>query len=194
LWDAVAKRLGIAYRLDPMAFKDVIPALVQKRIDVALAGMTVNSTREKQIDFSVPYYISSLAVLVRADATDIDGVGDLDDKIVATKQGTSSAVFVKNIQTRSFKLYGAIEEAYAALEKGTVDAVIFDEPAIEAYVRSKGAGRAKIVEGSYHRQYYGFGFQPNSPWRKKINITLLRLMEEGYYDILFRKWFGYVPQ
>lgn len=194
LWDALAKRLGIAYRLEPMAFKDLIPALVQKRIDAALAGMTLNSKREEQIDFSVPYYTSSLNLLVRADEAGIEDIGDLVDKIVATKLDSSSVVFVKNIQTRAFKLYPAIEEAYAALENGKVDAVIFDEPAVDAYARSKGAGRVKIVGGSYHRQFYGIGFQPNSIWREKINIALLQLMEEGYYDIVFRKWFGYVPQ
>ena len=41
LWDAIAKELGLAYELKPMNFDALIPALIEKKIDVALAGRHV---------------------------------------------------------------------------------------------------------------------------------------------------------
>jgi glutamine transport system substrate-binding protein len=194
LWDSVAKRLKLNYKLVRMEFKDLIPALVNKKIDVALAGITMLSQREKKIDFSFPYFESDLRILVRAGDKDISDIGDLDNKVVATKQGTTSAKFVKNIQTEKVRLFRTIDEAYRALQKDQVDAVIFDSPSILNYVHTDGKDIAKIVGRSHQRQYYGIALQQGSDLREMVSIEILKIMEEGYYDIIFRKWFGYVPQ
>jgi glutamine transport system substrate-binding protein len=194
LWESIAKRLKLDYKLERMAFKDLIPALVNKKIDVALAGITIISQREKQIDFSFPYYESGLRILVRAGDNQISDIGDLDQKVVATKQGTTSAKFVNNIQTGQVRLFRTIDEAYRALQKGRVDAVIFDSPSILNYIHADGKDIAKIVGRSHQRQYYGIAFQQGSDLREKVSIEILKYIEEGYYDIVFRKWFGYVPQ
>ena len=41
LWDAIASDLGVEYRLQPMDFNGIIPALQTKQVDVALAGITI---------------------------------------------------------------------------------------------------------------------------------------------------------
>jgi glutamine transport system substrate-binding protein len=194
LWDSIAKRLKLNYKLVRMEFKDLIPALVNKKIDVALAGITIISQREKQIDFSFPYFESDLRILVRAGDNQISDIGDLDKKVVAAKQGTTSAKFVKNIQTEQVRLFRTIDEAYRALQKGRADAVIFDSPSILNYIHTDGKDIAKIVGRSHQRQYYGIALQQGSDLREKVSIEILKFMEEGYYDIFFRKWFGYVPQ
>jgi len=165
-----------------------------KKIDVALAGITIMSQREKQIDFSFPYFESELRILVRAADNEISDIGDLDKKVVATKQATTSAKFVKNIQTEQVSLFRTIDEAYRALQQGQVDAVIFDSPSILNYINTDGKDIAKIVGRSHQSQYYGIALQQGSDLREKVSIEILKIMEEGYYDIFFRKWFGYVPQ
>jgi glutamine transport system substrate-binding protein len=194
LWDVIAKKLKLKYKLVRMEFKDLIPALVNKQIDVALAGITIISQREKKIDFSFPYFESDLRILVRASDDEISDIGDLDKKVVATKQGTTSAKFVKNIQTERVSLFQTIDEAYRSLQKSRADAVIFDSPSILNYIHTDGKDIAKIVGRSHQRQYYGIALQRGSDLRENVSIEILKLMEEGYYDIIFRKWFGYVPQ
>ena len=94
LWESIAKRLKLNYKLERMEFKDLIPALVDKKIDVALAGITIISQREKQVDFSFPYFESDLRILVRAGDNEIADIGDLDKKVVATKQGKNNRFFL----------------------------------------------------------------------------------------------------
>ena len=194
LWRTVAQRLGLEYRLIRMNFKSLLPAVSQKKIDVALGGITINAEREQMVDFSYPTFHSSLRLLVRASDASIADIGDLVDKVVGTKQDTTSEAFVTNIQTRSVRLFPTIKEAYQALHKRKVDAILFDSPAIADYIQSDGRYIAKTVGRIHQRQSYGIALQKESELRKKVNVEILKLMEEGRFDILFRKWFGYVPQ
>ena len=56
LWRTIAERQGFAYRLIRMEFTSLVPALAEKKIDVALGGITINTEREQAIDFSYPYF------------------------------------------------------------------------------------------------------------------------------------------
>ncbi|WP_449241800.1 transporter substrate-binding domain-containing protein, partial [Desulfovibrio sp.] len=56
LWDAIAKKIGAEYDLQPMDFNGIIPGLQSGQIDVGIAGMTIKPERAKVVDFSDPYY------------------------------------------------------------------------------------------------------------------------------------------
>ena len=100
LWDAIAKDLGLKYKLQPMDFSGLIPALQTGNIDAAIAGMTVKSKREEVVDFSYPYYDAGLLLMVRKDNKNINSIEDLSNKIVATKLGTTSADFIRLVSSR----------------------------------------------------------------------------------------------
>jgi len=55
MWDAIAKELGLRYKLQPMDFNGILPGLQTRNIDVAIAGITMRADRAKVIDFSDPY-------------------------------------------------------------------------------------------------------------------------------------------
>ena len=156
--------------------------------------MTISSGRERVIDFSFPYFESGLRVMVRADNAEIGDIGDLDDKVVATKHGTTAAKFVKNIQTREAKYFRTIDEAYAALLEKKADAVVFDEPNLLHFVKYESKDKTQIVGRRYQTQAYGIALPPGSPLREPVTIALLKFIEDGQFYILFRQWFGYVPQ
>lgn len=193
IWEAVAADLKLGYTLKPMDFYQLIPALTKGEIDVAIAGMTITSEREKVIDFSYPYFDSSLIIMVRAERSDIYGIGALTDKVIATKEGTTSADFALNIQHKDMKLFPNIDQAYKALLNGSADAVIYDAPTLLYFIRNEGKGKFKSVGNTYKRQSYGIAFPQGSPLREKVSIAILNLIEDGRYEIISRKWFGAVP-
>lgn len=194
LWDAIAKDLGLEYKLQPMDFNGLIPALQSANIDVAIAGMTIKSEREKVVDFAFPYYDSGLLLMVRADEKDIAGVEDLADKVVATKLGTTSADYAKGIKTKDISLFPNIDGAYMELGTGGADAVIFDKPAILYYIKTTGKDAVKTVGPLYEGQPYGIAFPQGSDLREKVSITILKFMEDGTYDKIYKKWFGEAPK
>jgi glutamine transport system substrate-binding protein len=194
LWDAIAKDLGLEYKLQPMDFNGLIPALQSGNIDAAIAGMTVKSKREEVVDFSYPYYDAGLLLMVRADEKNINGVEDLVDKVIATKLGTTSADFAKTLKNKEVKLFPNIDGAYMELRGKGADAVIFDSPAILYYIKTEGQGAVKTVGPLYQGQSYGIAFPQGSELREKVTIAILKFMEDGTYAKLYKKWFGTEPK
>ena len=190
LWDAIAKDLGLKYKLQPMDFSGLIPALQTGNIDVAIAGMTVKSKREEVVDFAYPYYDAGLLLMVRVGTKNINSIEDLSDKVVATKLGTTSADFAKTFKTKDVKLFPNIDGAYMELRAGGADAVIFDSPAILYYIKTAGQGAVQTVGPLYEGQSYGIAFPQGSDLREKVTITILKFMEDGTYKKLYKKWFG----
>ncbi|ACV68381.1 glutamine ABC transporter substrate-binding protein GlnH [Desulfohalobium retbaense] len=195
IWDTIAQDLGLDYKLQPMDFNGIIPALQTGNVDAAIAAITIKSTREEVVDFSHPYYDAGLRVIVSADNNSIKGLSDLDDKIVATKIGTTSADYAReNMDAKDVKLFPNIDAAYMELRTGGADAVLFDAPAVMYYANTAGKGAVKVVGPLYQGQSYGIAFPQGSDLREKVNIALLKMIESGEYAEIYEKWFGSKPQ
>ena len=194
LWDAIAKDLGLDYKWQTMDFNGIIPALQSRSIDAAIAGITVKSEREKVVDFSYPYYDAGLIILVQADNDNISSIEDFEDKVVATKLGTTSADFLKTVPTKDVKLLPNTDNLFMELLSGGADAVFFDSPPLLYYAQNQGKGKVKTVGPLYQGQSYGIAFPQGSELREKVTITLLKFMEDGTYDELYKKWFGTAPK
>jgi glutamine transport system substrate-binding protein len=194
LWAAIAKDLGLEYTLQPMDFNGLIPALQSGNIDAAIAGMTIKSKREEVVDFAYPYYDAGLLLMVRSDDKTINGIEDLADKVVATKLGTTSADFAKTFKNKEVKLFPNIDGAYMELRGKGADAVLFDSPAILYYIKTEGKEAVKTVGPLYQGQSYGIAFPQGSELREKVTISILKLMEDGTYAKLYKKWFGTEPK
>jgi len=196
LWDMIAKDNGWDYKLQPMDFNGLIPGLQTGNLDVAIAGMTIKSEREKVVDFAYPYYDAGLKMLVRADNDDIKSVEDLKGKKVGSKLATTSADFLKKhgITGDNLKLFPNTDGMYMELMSGGVDAVLFDSPNVMYFARTAGKGKVKTVGPLYEGQSYGIALTQGSELREAVSISILKFMENGQYDELYKKWFGEKPQ
>lgn len=61
----VANKLGLKLEVYAMEFDSLITAVNAGTIDAIVAGMSPTEERKKEIDFSTPYYISNLVVIVK---------------------------------------------------------------------------------------------------------------------------------
>ena len=195
LFEAIAKDMGMSIKWQVMDFNGIIPALQTKSLDAAIAGITIKSDREKVVDFSYPYYRSGLVMLVGANTSDIKTIDDLAGKRVATKLGTTSEDFLKkNVKTKELKLLPNTDNLFMELVTGGVDAVFFDAPPLLYYAQNQGKGKVKAVGPLYQGQTYGIAFPQGSALRDKVDISLLKFMEDGTYNKLYEKWFGTAPK
>ena len=116
LWAEIAKDLGWKYKVQPMDFSGLIPALQTQNIDVALSGMTIKEERRKAIDFSDPYYDSGLAAMVQSGNTSIRSIDDLNGKVIAAKTGTATIDWIKaHLKPKEIRQFPNIDQAYLAL-------------------------------------------------------------------------------
>ncbi len=306
LWDAIAKKLGLDYQIYGVETIDKLLEQVKtEQANIAIAGITITAEREREIDFSYPYYESGLQILVPTRQTslsqtmwgrilavltsvqlyrgigifvlillvaahiiwliehknnpefagsywrgiwdafwwatvtvttvgygdktprnmtgrifglfwmcagyfifayftatvttgftidelnaNIQGVEDLRGKKIATVVGTTSDQYLRE-ENINFRGYKTMEEACLALKDQKVDAIVYDAPALKYYAAQEGAGKVKVVGKLFELQDYGIALPLNSPYRKDINSALLQLMENGTYQEISNKWFGF---
>jgi polar amino acid transport system substrate-binding protein len=64
LWEAVAGELGLAYEYVEAPLDEIIGKLNRGELDLALGELGVSSEREKMVDFTQPYLVTTAAVAV----------------------------------------------------------------------------------------------------------------------------------
>jgi polar amino acid transport system substrate-binding protein len=61
----IASDAGANLEVVDMAFDSLIPALASGAIDFIAAGMSVTEERQKNVDFSLPYFESEQVIIIR---------------------------------------------------------------------------------------------------------------------------------
>jgi len=119
----------------------------------------------------------------------IDGPRDLFGKQVATVEKSTAADYLAGQGIPVIKV-ATVDQAYLLLESGKVDAIVYDAPVLQHHASKTGKGRVKVVGLLFLEQNYGIALQVQSPYREKINIALLKLIESGAYQEIVDQWFG----
>lgn len=196
LINAVAEEAGFEIELETTNFDGIIPGLQTGQFDIAIAGISITEERKEKIDYSDPYYESGLAMGVRSDNTDINGIEDLAGKTIATRLGSTSAAYIKeNIEGATPNEYDQLDQAYMAVENGSADAILYDAPNVHYYINTTGDGTLKVVGDLYQAEDYGIAItKGNEALVEAINEALATLRENGTYDEIYEKWFGTTPE
>ena len=193
LWKEVAKDAKLDYKLQPMDFNGILPALQTRNVDVALAGITIKDERKKIVDFSDGYYDSGFLLMVPAAST-IKSADDLKGKSLAIKTGTSAADYAKaHFAGTGLRQFPNIDNAYLELATGRVDAAMHDTPNVLYYINTVGKGRVKAVGQQMMAHQYGIAFPKGSPLVAKVNAALAKIKADGRYAAIYKKWFGTEP-
>ncbi len=119
----------------------------------------------------------------------INSPADLVGRLVGTASGTTTVRFLEKQGVRVAE-YQDIKGAYHALERGELDAVVYDWPNLVHYAKRHGRGKVRVVGEVFEKQSYGIALRNGSPYRERINQALLSLKEKGVYQELYNSWFA----
>lgn len=193
LWTEIAREMGREFKLQPMDFNGILPALQTGQVDVALAGITITEERKAAIDFSDGYYDSGFMLMVPTDS-ELTGTDGLAGKTVAMKTGTSANEWAKdNLPDTELRLFPNIDNAYLELQSGRVDAAMHDTPNVLYYIKQNGGGKVKAVGEQQMAHQYGIGFPKDSELVPEVNEALATIKQDGRYQEIYEKWFGAAP-
>jgi polar amino acid transport system substrate-binding protein len=120
--------------------------------------------------------------------SNIKGPDDLPGKRIATITGSTSANYLRESNITAVT-YPQINQAFQALEREQVDAVVYDAPILMYYAAHEGKGKAKVVGSIFEKESYGIALPTGSPLRKEINQALLSLQENDTYEEIYDRWF-----
>jgi len=121
--------------------------------------------------------------------SNINGPQDLKGRRVAVVGGTTSFQFMKK-EHADLDVFERVEDAFDALLKGEVEAVVYDAPNLLYYAMGEGKGKVTVVGKIFQPQDYGLAVPQGSPLREKINRAILKLIESGELEQIKKNWFG----
>ncbi len=104
---------------------DRIPAVLEDRADLAIAGLTITPERMRLVSFSLPYYLDGAGFLVR-DA-EFTRLQQLQRQRVGLLQGSSLVPSVRHILPQAELIpLATYQEGFTQLSRGQVDAFAGD--------------------------------------------------------------------
>ncbi|WP_034601422.1 amino acid ABC transporter substrate-binding protein [Clostridiisalibacter paucivorans] len=191
---AVAEKMGVDVKFQPVEWDGVVLSLKKGDIDVIWNGLTVTEEREENIDFSDAYLANRQAIIVGRDS-EIKDRSDLKDKIVGIQMGSSSekALASDDELTNSLKevrKYSNNVEALLDLKAGRLEAVIVDE-IVGRYYTAKKQDEYKILEDYLAEESYAVGVrEEDDSFTEELNKILKEIKEDGTGKTISEKWFG----
>lgn len=189
----VAKRLGLEYKAQPIAWDSKDMELESGNIDCIWNGFTMTG-REDDYTWTEPY-MANQQVFVVANDSDINSQADLAGKIVEFQADSSAEAALKEAPelTATFKellTTADYNTAFMDLEQGAVDAIAMDVIVAGYQIQQRNAD-FKILDDSLSEEEYGVGFKKgNTELRDKVQSTLEEMAEDGTLQEVSEKWFS----
>ena len=189
----VAKRLGLEYKAQPIAWDSKDMELESGNIDCIWNGFTMTG-REDDYTWTEPY-MANQQVFVVANDSDINSQADLAGKIVEVQADSSAEAALKEAPelTATFKellTTADYNTAFMDLEQGAVDAIAMDVIVAGYQIQQRNAD-FKILDDSLSEEEYGVGFKKgNTELRDKVQGALDEMAADGTMAEISEKWFG----
>jgi ABC-type amino acid transport substrate-binding protein len=167
-----------------------IPLLTSGKVDLIAATLTITEERKRQVDFSIPYFISGQMILVHGDSR-IAKHQDLVGKKVATIKGSTGDLAIAKLVPAAERIkFERNFEALQALKERRVEAFVQDYILIYNLLQKNPGLRIAGLQ-PFTREQYGLAVRRgDQEWLDFINATLTKLKEMGEYDKLLVRWFG----
>ena len=191
MWDAIAKKAGLEYVLEPMDFDAVISAVAANPNTIGLSGISITDERKLTVDFSEGYINAGLVVVVKADSG-YETAEQLKGKLIGVQLGTTSDFAAEEITgMENVAQYKTFLNAVMDLQGNKLDAVIIDKPVGQAILASLNDPSLVIVDMGLQADWYGIEVNKQNPeLLEKINAALAELEAEGFFEQLAVKYFS----
>ena len=188
-----AKRLGLTYKAQPIAWDSKDMELDSGSIDCIWNGFTITG-REDDYTWSEPYMDNSIVFVVRNDSG-IKSQADLAGKIVEVQMDSSGEKALDDAADlkASFKQVLTTPDyntAFMDLEQGSVDAICMDI-VVASYQITQRKAPMTILDDALSSEQYAVGFKKgNTELRDKVNKALDEMAADGTMAKTSEKWFG----
>ncbi len=206
----LAMGLGVKLQIVvPDSFSDLIPMVQDDKVDIVMAGMTINFKRAKKVDFTSPYYDTGLSIMLNkgmGGPLGLTGVksyemmmntlrarGQEQNLIIAVTKGKSPArsvpLYFPKAQVKEFPTN---EEAANAVAEGKAHIMVHDEIFLKMWVadhKDKALYKLEVFPKPFKPDYYGFAVKRgNRDFVNMLNIFIRELYVEGYFKQIMQQY------
>src|SRR5438876_3522404 len=192
--------LGIKCTFTDLDLAGVLGALLTRKTDLVISGITITQDRAKRFDFSIPYSEAGAAILVRADETRLRGPDDLSGKVIGTQIGSSSQKAAEAFEAQlkaqgkpgyaELKTFERFPTAHQDLLSKRLDAVVQGRPPLKVLIKER-PNLFKILAGLGPKAYYGAVVRKaDTALLEYVNGQIRKFKQDGTLKALQEKWLG----
>lgn len=188
---AIAEQLGLECVYTNLDFDGIVPAIAAGgQADAGLSGISITPEREKQVNFSEPYYIDNQAVAVPSSSTDVteDNAAEVlntAEMTIAVQSGSTGADFAAenfpNAEQLAFPLF---TDAFAAVAAGQADAVCGNLAVVEQMLAGAYTDLHVVLTSATGEEYAIAVNKDNPELLNAINDAITTLKDDGTIDEL----------
>lgn len=198
LVEAVRKKTGV--KEVPVSYIAVtsdtrVDAIAQGRADLECGSTTNNAERRQKVAFTIPHFITSSRLLVRANST-VTKMEDLAGKKLVSTTGSSPLKAARDANAERLMGITIIEapdhaRAVEMVEKGEADAFAMDEVLLYSLAASRPDPKAlKVVGRALSVEALAIMLPKNdAAFKKVVDEEMRRLISSREINTLYDRWF-----
>ncbi|WP_162906585.1 transporter substrate-binding domain-containing protein [Algihabitans albus] len=174
-------------------WNSIIDGLVENRYDAIVASMSVTEERKSRVAFTDKYYSTPMRFVAKRDS--FVGKTEVKGRAVGAQAETTSFDYLKDGYPFGQGLYAfeTMEEAYAALLTGEVEAVLTDSLVAWDFLKSEpGQAFSFVGDPIYTDTEIAIAVRKgDEDLRQSINRAITLLIINGTYQEINQKYFPF---
>ena len=193
----LAKALGREADFFELSWDRLIPALMEKKIDIVMSGMTITEARKARVNFTDPYIKIGQVALMRAeDASQYDSLASIRESFatIGVVKGTTGEAFVRKNFPKAANIisFQKANEASNLLIHRRIDLFVHDAPSI-AWLVSENEGVLKGFWEPFNEEYLGWAVnREDQDLLMKANSILSDWRKDGTLKKVLTQWLPYL--
>ena len=190
----ISEIMDLDIRISLGPWEEVRSDLEAGKIDL-VTGMYKTNTRDQQIDFSIPHFMTSIGVFIRKDST-IRSIDDLEDRRILVQSGdVGHDYLVENGIGEEIVTVKEWDSLLPALLNDEGDCAVMGMVQGMKILQEKGYKKIRVLSHPLLQRPYCIAVQEgNAQLLALINEGLNLLKISGEYDKIYEKWFGVYEQ
>jgi len=189
----MAKAMGVKFVPVNTAWDGIIPALITKKFDIIMSGMTATQERNLKINFADPYIIVGQTIMLnKKNEGKVKSYKDLNNPkyTITSKLGTTGEQAIKRmIPKAKYKSFESESEAALEVLNGKADATIYDLPFCATFMAQQGAGKLIFLDEPFTFEPLAWAIRKGDPdFMNWLNNFLRQVKNDGRYAKIYDKW------
>ena len=193
---AALGRSDIETKFVPVSSEERMSAVVDGDVDIECGSTTLTLSRQEQVDFTMPTFVTGGSVLTLADSG-ITSLTDLSGKTVGVVKDTTTIpqleeFLQQNLIDANVEIVADREAGMSQLGQGEIDAFASDQIVLIG----------QIIEATFPKRYHlvneTFSYEPyalvvrrnDADFRLVANRSLVQLIRAGQHGPIYEKWIG----
>jgi polar amino acid transport system substrate-binding protein len=187
----LAQSLGVKLEVQNIDFNGLLPALVEKKADIVIAGMSVTPERQQSVDFSKVYFTDKQVLVVNAGNDSIKTAPDMSGKNIGAQIGSTCLSAAEQIPGAKIKQMSKVNQLLLEIKNKRLDGVVVNLASASEYVgQMDGLKMVDIPELNNNPEGYAIAVpKGNAELVDAINSVVGQLNSSGEYKQLEQKWF-----